>query len=380
MGGRSEGSSGALRLAERIIQLLDQASFSATYKYAVLIALMDLCLERTSATGSAPDILTTHLLAEKVLALYWPQSAPYEKGEVLRQSTAGRTGQAEILRRIISFREQFAQGSAVAPTLLRARAERPARYKALLHFVEWKLIEMPLPRLQVIGRQEDRFLYEYNWTSAIEREKRRVVRYQAGDQHAFDNRILLKPSVGECLIQLNGVLRPLIYRQWTVMVARVNKLPEAVLENFLFGVDRVSLARVRGPLLDIQERRCFYCMGPIDDRCEVDHFIPWARHPDNGIDNLVASHARCNHEKRDFLAAADHVEHWRARSLHHADELQVMAEQARWERAPERTVSVARAIYQKLPDDARLWRLKDEFVGFDRSRITAALSAQASPV
>lgn len=34
-----------LQLAERIIQLLEQGRFSATYKYAVLIALMDLCLE-----------------------------------------------------------------------------------------------------------------------------------------------------------------------------------------------------------------------------------------------------------------------------------------------------------------------------------------------
>jgi hypothetical protein len=36
----------------------------------------------------------------------------------------------------------------------------------------------------------------------------------------------------------------------------------------------------------------------------VDHFIPWSRHADDGLDNLVAADARCNGQKRDFLAAA----------------------------------------------------------------------------
>ena len=34
-----------LALAERILELLDQGRFTATYKYAVLLALLDLSLE-----------------------------------------------------------------------------------------------------------------------------------------------------------------------------------------------------------------------------------------------------------------------------------------------------------------------------------------------
>ncbi len=120
---------------------------------------------------------------------------------------------------------------------------------------------------------------------------------------------------------------------------------------------------------------CFYCADRIDDRWEVDHFIPWSRYPDNGIDNLVASHKSCNNKKRDFLAAAEHVERWRARSLGRGADLAEIARRASWEQSPERTVSVARAIYQKLPDDTLLWRLEDEFVGFDRRRIKSALAA-----
>src|SRR5213592_5079376 len=37
---------------------------------------------------------------------------------------------------------------------------------------------------------------------------------------------------------------------------------------------------------------------------DVDHFIPWSRYPDDGLENLVVAHARCNAQKSDFLAAA----------------------------------------------------------------------------
>lgn len=57
--------------AERVLALLDQGTFVATYKYAVLLALMDLCPEGTQRDGAAPDCVTTRQLAEKVVELYW---------------------------------------------------------------------------------------------------------------------------------------------------------------------------------------------------------------------------------------------------------------------------------------------------------------------
>ena len=95
-----------LPLAERILELLDQGRFTATYKYAVLLALLDPCLGAAAASdGSTP-------LAE-------------------------------------------------------ALARAPARYRRLLDFVEWKLIEMPLPRLQTIGDESVTFLYAINWTRSV---------------------------------------------------------------------------------------------------------------------------------------------------------------------------------------------------------------------
>ena len=79
----------------------------------------------------------------------------------------------------------------------------------------------------------------------------------------------------------------------------------------------------------------------------------------------MVAHERCNGRKRDFLAAPEHVGRWRERfgpDLSTAPELEAVAEDARWETAPERSVSVTRAIYLRLPADAKLWKRGEEFV------------------
>ena len=102
---------GPIALAEKILALLDEGRFTATYKYAVLLALMDLSLEKTSRFGAAPDMVVTRELAEKVLELYWPHAVPYparDEANVLVQ-VAGRPGaQARILTDIVRFRRQCA--------------------------------------------------------------------------------------------------------------------------------------------------------------------------------------------------------------------------------------------------------------------------------
>jgi hypothetical protein len=61
---------GAIAFAEKVLELLDEARRTATYKFAVLLALIDLCLERTRATGAPPDVRTTRQVTEKILEIY----------------------------------------------------------------------------------------------------------------------------------------------------------------------------------------------------------------------------------------------------------------------------------------------------------------------
>mgnify|MGYP006289261905 CR=1 FL=1 len=373
---------GPIALAEKVLTLLDEGTFVATYKYAVLLGLIDLCMENTSRTGEAPEMVTTRPLAEKVLEIYWPQSVPFHVEQfaeptVLTQNRGAPDTQAAILREIIAFRRERAPDPS-AP-LPRARKAAPEAFDDLVQSVEWKLIQMPLPRVQYFGQTHDEFLYSIDWNRDVRMGA--VSAYQRGEESPFDNRIHLQPNVGEQLVLLNGLLRPLIHRQWAAMVAQMNELEESRLEEFLFGARRIPLDPVRSGLRELQDDRCFYCEDRLGNsggrRPEVDHFIPWSRYPNNAIENLVVAHERCNSRKRDFLAAPEHLGRWRSRFKDEepvAPELEQVADEARWETAPTRSLSVTRAIYLRLPSDAKLWENGQQFVEAEPESLRAALS------
>lgn len=133
--------------------------------------------------------------------------------------------------------------------------------------------------------------------------------------------------------------------------------------------ERVPLAAVQGDLRELQDGCCFYCARALGARCEVDHFVSWARTPDNGIENLIVVDRGCNGAKRDRLAAAEHVDVWARRVEWHESDLATIATRAQWDRHPDRTLAVARSISLRLPDEERLWRLAQEFVTVDRPRL-----------
>jgi len=358
---------GAIAFAERLLGVLAEGRYTATYKYAVLLGLVDLCLEHSTRTGAAPSSVTTRQLAEKVVALYWTHAVLYAParggGAVLRQNAGS---QAAIVSAIRRFREKHAPDPS-AP-LARARAHDAKAYARLLRRVEWILAKMPLPRVQRVGERNEPFLYQIGW------DEHGIRRSHLRDPD-FDNLVRFVGAAGEHLVRLAGLLRPLIQREWAARVARLNGdlVPERGLEDFLFKADRVALGPVRAPLRELADGRCFYCAGRVQGTPEVDHFIPWSRYPDNGLENLVVAHTRCNGDKSDHLADSDHVERWVARARTHAADLERIAAHVRWDRHPERSLGVARAIYLRLPPEAMLWRERGAFARADRPRLLAAL-------
>lgn len=360
---------GPIALAERVIALFAEGSFSATYKHALLLALLDLCFEKTSQTGVPPTSVTTRQVAEQVLALYWPQCVPWKSGRYLRQG-GGANQQAEVLSRIIDLRNTLRRKD--SQPLSAVRVEAPQALERLLRFIEWKLIEMPIPRLQVLGGRESRFLYEYQWDKSIRAKE--ISDYQDG-KPGFSNNLQLQPGVAEGLIALNGLLRPLIRREWLRLIQQMNNEPEALLEQFLFDRERAALAVVRGPLMEVQSGRCFFCATRLTTASEVDHFIPWSRFPNNAMENLVVAHPRCNNDKRDFLASATHIEHWASHVSTHAADLSLIARRTTFETARARSQGIAAATYLRLPQGAMLWLQCSEFVELDRPAIELALRA-----
>lgn len=314
-----------------------------------------------------------------MIELYWDHVEPYRGERTLRQG-GGANEQAEILSLIQKARAHWSKCG--IETVHRARSDKE-RFQSLVWKVEWKLIEMPIPRLQVFGHDEDRFLYQDNWTKQTLRSV--VTSYQRkraldgrterlSADSGFDNRLILLPGVADQLVRLNAILRPLFYRKWAAMVARMNQLKEAELEEFLFGRRRMPMDAVREPLRALQNERCFYCAERMSGPADIDHFIPWTRYPDNGLDNLVVAHPCCNNRKRDFLAAADHVEHWSDRGKRQEADLSILAHDTNWLRDANRTKSIAKSIYSLLPLNAKLWRESTTFAPNERERILAALA------
>ena len=359
----------AIAFGEKLLTLLDAGSFTATYKYGVILALLDHCLEYADRSGAPPSSLTTRQLAQKTIELYWPQTLPFglaEEGALLRQSSSG---QAQIVSRIVHFRDAAAPDPLA--TLHRTRLASPKAFVRLVDFVEWKLIEMPLPRLQQLGRFYEPFIYQIGWDANITRSR-------AGGPD-FDNRLLLLPGAGEHLVRLAGLIRPVVQREWAAMVARMNRglVEDSQLEDFLFGARRAGAGRLAFPLRELQDNRCFYCGEVLKVTAAVDHFLPWARYADDGIENLVAAHAGCNGSKRDFLAAEEHVGRWAGRFAPESAEsrqLAEIAELARWQRDPERTLSVARAVYLNLSPGVKLWAGIDLFEDADPRGLARALA------
>jgi 5-methylcytosine-specific restriction endonuclease McrA len=345
----------AIAFGERILSLLEQGRFTATYKYALLLALIDVCLEQSSEEGEPPRRIPIEAIAAKIIELYWPHTVPFApvggQGEarVLRQNI---TGQAEIVSAIARFRRKSV-GHKVAATVAEARAADPSGFERLIRHVEWKLAEMPLPRLQLVANTRMSFLYDIGWEESIRSRDFR--------DPSFDRSIRLQAGAGKHLVELAGLLRPLIQREWAAWIARQRDnrelIEESYLDEFLFGAERVSLDRVRPGLSELQAGRCFYCQRTLRSS-QVDHFIPWSRYADDGIDNLVLACSACNNSKRNYLAAGTHVARWSERfrpSSPTSETLAAIAHDAVWARHPERTLSVARAIYLRLPGDVLLW-------------------------
>ncbi|MHB1594833.1 MAG: HNH endonuclease [Streptosporangiaceae bacterium] len=366
----------ALRFAERLLTLLDATRYSTTYKLATLLAVVDVIAERTGKGGQAPDVIPGKDVARRVIELYWPQTTPYgatspgEQAPVLSQSP-----QRDIPAKLAAWRVTHRLDSAAS--LDDARTVDPAGWARLESDLIAIVIGMPLAKLQRFGEGrrsvEDRFIYGFSWQEEIDR--------RAVARPGFDDALRLEPGVGAWLVRLGPLIRPLVKAKWVSRIAERN--PDLVdsdrLHQFLFGAARVSLARVRGPLADAQGRECFYCTDRLTGSWDVDHFIPWSRHPDNTLDNLVAAHSGCNNAKSASLAGLIHLGNWTLRFSDpavHATIEDVRAATG-WPRRPDRILATARATYLWLPDGARLWKRGTEYEPIDTVAARALFDALA---
>ena len=329
----------------RLQRLLDEASFVATYKFALLLALAQVSIERGDDSGASLRI-TTFELAEQFVRLYWRQAMPYvpvgrrTDGRVLKQNT-GR--QAAVVHRLEAARRR--PGGSLAALMRDGRS-----WKRLISSVARTIEVMPLWRLQLVGREQLRFLY---------------------DRGESAHEVVLKRGVAFCFRRFHPLLQDLVQGAWIRFVRSVPENRDLVgeaheLGEFLFGSERSSLAAFQPILRDVQAGRCFYCRRAIGREGAVDHFIPWSRYPLDLGHNLVLADVTCNSRKRDLLPAFEHLERWCERNVEHGAELSQRFDEKGLLQDLDASRQVARWAYAQAEDvGAQVWQRKDELVPLD---------------
>lgn len=72
-----------IRFLVKLQRLLDEGLFVASYKFALLLSLADLSIEKGDDSGS-PLTVSTDEIAEKFIQCYWRQAVPYATGAKAR--------------------------------------------------------------------------------------------------------------------------------------------------------------------------------------------------------------------------------------------------------------------------------------------------------
>lgn len=320
-------------------RLLAEGQFVASYKFALLHALADLCVLKGDDSGVPLD-LQIHDIAEKFIELYWQQCRPFQasgqgSGIILAQNTGK---QAAVISKVIQAQHEC------GGSLFRLRQTAPDLWRSLTGDVRQVVSVMPLWKLQTVGSERLDFLYENVGRGKI---------------------ITLKPGVAFCFRAFYGLLRDLIQGAWVRFVQKLNIYDLGNLTDlgsFLFGRERGVLEAYRPILLDVQAGRCFYCHKDLQNRMDVDHFVPWSRYPTDLGHNFVLSHPFCNNAKSDHLAAEDHLAAWIEQNKAHAAETDARLLEAALPHDLAASLRVAEWAYEQTERaNGQVWVAKDVF-------------------
>jgi 5-methylcytosine-specific restriction endonuclease McrA len=276
-----------LRFLSNIQRMFAEGDFTATYKFALLIALADLAVE-LGADDGRELLLSTRQIGERFIQMYWRQALPYGKG--LPDSSPGvlvqnNGAQAAVISAIASFRAT--QGVGTYQT-----ARGLPEFQTLLAKVAQTVSAQPLNYLQNFGGTKNDFLYE----------------------RAGSGKVRLKQGVAYCMRRFHPLVQQLARSHWVGHI-KANPRNHLILgeaddlENFLFATSRQSLQVIAEGLRKLDGPRCFYCAGTLSAG-DVDHFVPFSQYPRDLAHNFVLAHPSCNRSKSATLAAKPHLEHW----------------------------------------------------------------------
>jgi 5-methylcytosine-specific restriction endonuclease McrA len=310
-----------LAFLDYIQRLLDGGKFSATYKFALLMALADLSVEQGDDSG-APLTIHTQDIAAKFVRYYSRQALPFPNGGGVLQQNRGV--QAAVINHV-------AESAATYQVTAGGQHVTLLNDAGLVRSVAQTVRAQPLWKLQQIGEAVDDFLYP-----------------QVGRGTAIE----LRPGIAYCFRRFHGFVCRLAQDGWMRWI-RESQQNQAVLGEasdlaaFMFGSERAPLGQYKPLLEDLQKRKCFYCGRGVGPAAHVDHFIPWSWYSLDLGHNFVLACQPCNGAKRDLLAAVRHLENWAERNDRHGGDMAAFFAENRLPCDRDGSLMVARWAYRR---------------------------------
>ncbi len=276
-----------IEFLKQIQYLIENSTFQATYKYALLIAITDITIEcgEDSCDELAIDRRT---LGERFAELYWPQIATFSSG--LNGCTPGilfhsdAKDHVKIVKDLITLQKKIKSNDINL-------AKKSIYWKSTITSISNTIWNQPVKYLQNINNQ---FLYEYPTSKSS---------------------LILKKNITYCFRRFSDYIIQYAKSGWADHIQKTKKNQSIIgikddLESFLFGNTRNNLNNVRPVLMSYQSGKCFYCNKNLNANSDVDHYIPWKKYPRNLAENFVLSCPNCNRSKSDLLAGSNHLEKW----------------------------------------------------------------------
>jgi hypothetical protein len=320
-----------------IQRLLSEGDFASTYKFALLHALADICVEKPAQSNT--ELMITHdEIIEKFIQIYWQHAKPFTgtKAGALLQNNGN---QVKIITDI--------QGLQSLDLRNINEAKEDKKWSKIYSNTKRILKDGPLWRLQILSRNEECFLYPHDKKSQF---------------------IILNKGIADCFRRFYDLILHLTRQSWLNKVVAIPFNQKIIgrgseVQDFLFGTNRKSIVKAVPVLREIQSGNCFYCEKSIKHSPEVDHFIPFAKYPNDLGHNFVLAHSSCNNNKRDYLASNNHKDNWFKQNIYTHSKLIEDELSSYFTCDVTRTEEVANWAYQvATKNQSRLWQSRNKFV------------------
>lgn len=330
-----------LDFLQKIQLILEAGSFTSTYKFALLLSLVNLSITQGEDTNDTL-ILNYTDIAEQFIIQYWKQSLPFEcvdqNNFVLQQNTGSQIIVIKYIQDLMLRYETL------------SKAMKSDEWTSIVASIAKTIKSYPAQLLQNIEGQSLNFLYDWHSNSSV---------------------IELKTNVMYCLRRFHGIIRQLVQQHWSDFVRLLpkNKITlngQPDIQSFLFDEQRISLRKLCELYQDIQNNKCFYCGKSINDSPEVDHFIPWSYYQQDTVHNFVVADKKCNGAKSNFLADIPFLEKWLHRNSVYDQHIQKLSENIGIVSNLKSSHNIAQWAYKRALDmHSPIWIPPKKFITLD---------------